>query len=988
MKTNKLKKVISLILSLTLLIGVVQVPFSMSADAEESTDVNTLYDVDENHKSTTTLSGGLTEGTTFTLTGSGRTQIITHESYPIQTLSFDYGYNYSGNSCGEFGVSAEGEIPSGGFEKSEIKSRLVFFYRILTDGNGVQKIRINVKWSDWNEVTIGEFSAAEIRPGDAYWLPNVSNFSFVKVDGHWHLAVDGAVCNNMEANFAYSCLENAVGKDFFENNTSVHLYFGGNNTGTGYFKQLSVASEDGLWESRAVESYRYNYAGKWREYRGQGNTSTVIHSAIPGAAVGSASEGHVVDFTGTDGYAQTTVGYDLKTTTFHVAPVTYEGNTNNLWYYLGFTTNPAAFQYHTAKPGESIELYAASVYGDSYTGAWLSTNNPASEALANVDASVISLGRFGMWRTHNYENETYNAQLHISFVQDTGADGELHWYMQTTVSGYTLVTKSNDVNNDKYLQFDSIIDKPVYFRMGTHGTNTDKSFKMYCKMETTDAAAVETTYQSLDFGDYTVDFENGATLNGTEYACGATVSEVGEYKVQYKEKQVEYKDTDKYEACEDQYCRNLILYRLGDANADNGLDVLDLISLVKYSAGAKKLGAVGLKSADLNLDGEIDNADVVLLRKSLVSDSDIATTGLEDTCKELVDFTVEVESGRDIKVLQLTDPQIIESEDERVPGRVSADNKERWKKENKEEMYKKYFRQIITESQPDLILVTGDLVYGEFDDDGTALEDFVEFMDNFKIPWAPVFGNHENESMKGVDWQCELLENSKYALFKQRKLTGNGNYTVGIRQDGVYKRVFFMLDSNGCANASAESLANGHTKTSYGFGTNQIEWYTKLAEKIRYAEPNVKLSAAFHVQLTVFEKACLKYGFVDKVTSSLDIDKVENKADGDFGYLGQSLASKWDAQENVYYGMKGLGFDSFFVGHTHLNSASIQYNGVRFQFGQKSSTYDDANYKQSDGSYSKDWKNGTPVIGGTSIPINKDGSLGECQIVLYKDATK
>lgn len=229
------------------------------------------------------------------------------------------------------------------------------------------------------------------------------------------------------------------------------------------------------------------------------------------------------------------------------------------------------------------------------------------------------------------------------------------------------------------------------------------------------------------------------------------------------------------------------------------------------------------------------------------------------------------------------------------------------------------------------------------------------------------------------------MKNATHCLFEQRNLTGNGNYTVGIKQDGVYKRVFFMLDSNGCANASAESLNNGHTKTSYGFGEDQIEWYTKLAEKIRYAQPGVKLSAAFHVQLTVFEKACLKYDFVDKVTASTNIDTCENKADGDFGYLGQSLASKWDAQENVYYGFRSLGFDSFFVGHTHLNSASIQYNGVRFQFGQKSSTYDDANYKQTDGTYSTDWKNGTPVIGGTSIPVNDDGSLGECKLILYKE---
>ena len=78
-------------------------------------------------------------------------------------------------------------------------------------------------------------------------------------------------------------------------------------------------------------------------------------------------------------------------------------------------------------------------------------------------------------------------------------------------------------------------------------------------------------------------------------------------------------------------------------------------------------------------------------------------------------------------------------------------------------------------------------------------------MNQYDIPWAPVFGNHDNESMKGVDWQCEQLKRAKKCLFLQRELTGNGNYTVGIRKGNELKRVFFMLDSNGCKVNAAKS---------------------------------------------------------------------------------------------------------------------------------------------------------------------------------------
>lgn len=179
-------------------------------------------------------------------------------------------------------------------------------------------------------------------------------------------------------------------------------------------------------------------------------------------------------------------------------------------------------------------------------------------------------------------------------------------------------------------------------------------------------------------------------------------------------------------------------------------------------------------------------------------------------------------------------------------------------------------------------------------------------MDSFKIPWAPIFGNHENESKKGVDWQCDQLEASKYCLFKQRTLTGNGNYTVGIRQGNIIKRVFFMLDSNGCGAASNESMSNGHTKKEAGFGDDQMQWYKETAKAMKKAQPSLKISFAFHIQPYIFENAFKKYGFdSSKVVESnilqnpINIDKITGKAVTDFGYLGRGLKG-WNYNDSVY----------------------------------------------------------------------------------------
>ena len=246
------------------------------------------------------------------------------------------------------------------------------------------------------------------------------------------------------------------------------------------------------------------------------------------------------------------------------------------------------------------------------------------------------------------------------------------------------------------------------------------------------------------------------------------------------------------------------------------------------------------------------------------------------------DFLVEIPDGRDPVVLQLTDTQIIDGAQSR-PDKSSGDKITYATALIKNYCYD-YLTEIITETKPDFIIITGDLVYGEYDDNGSVFKAFVEFMDTFQIPWAPVFGNHENESKMGVDWQCEQLENAQYCLFEQKELTGNGNYSVGIVQGGTIKRVFYMLDSNGCSNASEESLQNGHTYKSVGFGADQIEWYTQQITDLKALSPDTKISFAYHIQQEVFGDALAKYGFdQNEKYQDIYIDYEENCAEGDFG---------------------------------------------------------------------------------------------------------
>jgi hypothetical protein len=349
------------------------------------------------------------------------------------------------------------------------------------------------------------------------------------------------------------------------------------------------------------------------------------------------------------------------------------------------------------------------------------------------------------------------------------------------------------------------------------------------------------------------------------------------------------------------------------------------------------------------------------------------------------DFLVEVPVGREPVVLQLTDTQIMDSSQD-LNGVLGGSQPSMYAPSQMNARCFDYLTDIITATNPDLIILTGDNIYGKFDHNGSVWTAFVNFMDSFDIPWAPIFGNHDNESNMGVDWQCEQLMKAENCLFMQRTLTGNCNYSVAITQGGEIKRVFYMLDSNGIGSPSAATLANGHTSTTPGFGSDQIVWYTEQIERMQELLPDVKVSFAYHIQSNLFEVAYAKYGYVNWTPwANINVDLHEEKAEGDFGYIGY-VKGEWtqDIKE-----LKRLGVDSIFVGHEHTSSASVVYQGIRFQFGQKSSRYDmfsvlDAagNVKHTDYEAASD----SPLIGGSVIVLSEeDGAIADAYIYYCDD---
>ena len=305
------------------------------------------------------------------------------------------------------------------------------------------------------------------------------------------------------------------------------------------------------------------------------------------------------------------------------------------------------------------------------------------------------------------------------------------------------------------------------------------------------------------------------------------------------------------------------------------------------------------------------------------------------------DFVLEVESGREVRILQLSDTQIIDSSQQRSENRLSGSEKNAWAPENMQSLLFDYIAKAVNDAKPDLIVIAGDIIYGEFDDSGSSLTALIEHMDSYEIPWAVTFGNHDNESKKGVDWQCEQLEKSEHCLFKRGDVTGNSNYNIAIVQQKRLKRVIYLLDSNGCTNNPDINFAK--VKPVQGFNTDQIEWMTESYKKISAASKiQAPTSLFFHIPDYIFFEAAVEAGYQTQAQDLYTIGSTIAAKNGDFGRKGE-------AYSGIRYGggllpvLKEINSDSVFAGHYHKVNTSVLYEGIRFTFGLKTGKYDSHN---------------------------------------------
>ena len=137
---------------------------------------------------------------------------------------------------------------------------------------------------------------------------------------------------------------------------------------------------------------------------------------------------------------------------------------------------------------------------------------------------------------------------------------------------------------------------------------------------------------------------------------------------------------------------------------------------------------------------------------------------------------------------------------------------------------------LIKRTEPDLITISGDLCC-EHEDKG--YDAFADYFESLGIPWAPIFGNHDNMSPpEHIDKIANrFLSRSLCVYEKGAKEMGNGNFVIEIEENGKIISALIMVDAHEVFPFTNDE---GETKYSYEtFWPSQKEWYKKQIDALK-----------------------------------------------------------------------------------------------------------------------------------------------------------
>ena len=392
-----------------------------------------------------------------------------------------------------------------------------------------------------------------------------------------------------------------------------------------------------------------------------------------------------------------------------------------------------------------------------------------------------------------------------------------------------------------------------------------------------------------------------------------------------------------------------------------------------------------------------------------------------------VSFTMPMGEDGTFKILQLTDLHFINS---------TVENKQNLSKDYtyRDEWAMTAVTDIIQRADPDLIMVTGDTTFTldeiyyltRTSDNYAAFQKMAKFIDSFGIPWAFLFGNHDEEGslydrFKSVEKTKKVLgaylnsDEIKHCLYTDGpdEINGVGNYIINVvNKDGSTNMPLVLFDS-GSYLRNIKDEENGQTYSdqhAYEWvHDDQLDWYEAAINDISRIEKKKVTSMVFqHIPMPVYQTvidaavATLGDNWKDTINASWTYgqERKLNTSIGEITYYGGVCNEENHAVCSSYIGtFHGHTYDGgheferllsvgstkyVFCGHDHRNTFSFTYQGIRLSYGM-SIDYSANGIVPPPFADNQNIFAETEQRGGTLITLKKDSNVSISQIPFTRD---
>lgn len=220
-----------------------------------------------------------------------------------------------------------------------------------------------------------------------------------------------------------------------------------------------------------------------------------------------------------------------------------------------------------------------------------------------------------------------------------------------------------------------------------------------------------------------------------------------------------------------------------------------------------------------------------------------------------------------------------------------------------------FMGRVLDYEKPDFVVLTGDNIDGRYCMSMTyenAIASIAKPMENRKIPWAVVLGNHDTETIN-VERKAMIKKYMKYKYNMNKIVDGGCAFNLIVNDSKNKSPVFnmYMMDSG-----------SYDSKGGYGcIKPSEVEWYRKTSKEIRNKYGHlVPAVMFFHIPLVQYYKAWNKEKIDGEKNESICPQSNDNG-------LFKAIINAGDVK-------------AIFVGHDHTNDCVGKSSGIIMGYGR------------------------------------------------------